>query len=75
MLYMPDLTRMGARILGVLRDNGDWMTRADIAAKMGKSRLNPNDLKQLEGLVSDGLVERDSEVVGISPQYLYRSTS
>jgi hypothetical protein len=75
MLAMPNLTRIGEQILETIRTNGDWMTRSDIGAKMGKNRLNSNDIKQLEGLVSDGIVERDSEVVGISPQYLYRIKS
>lgn len=48
------------------------LDRNEIAAAMGKARLNPSEVKHLEELVSNGQVERIEELRGITKKYIYR---
>ncbi len=75
MLLMTKSEEIRERLLNALVQSGDWMGRNDIAEAIGKSRLNPSDLKHLEGFVEDGQAERRTEIVGITPKYLYRINS
>lgn len=75
MLLMTKSEEIRERLLNALVQSGEWMGRDDIAEAIGKSRLNPSDLKHLEGLVEDGQAERSSETIGIRQRYLYRINS
>lgn len=72
MLLMTKSDEIKERLLDALQLANDWMAREEIAESIGKNRLNPSDLKHLEGLVETGQVERKTEIVGITPKYLYR---
>lgn len=50
----------------------EWVDRPYIAEKLGKKRLNPSEINHLNKLVSDGIFEAKTELVGITPKYFYR---
>lgn len=61
----PQLTPLGEVILATLRDAGDWMTRKDLAAALGRpGLLGPHDLRLLDELEADGLIEVRKEKIG-----------
>jgi predicted transcriptional regulator len=55
----PDeLTPAGASLLELLRRSPDqWHTRQQIADKLGRRRITPYDLAQLDYLIEAGLIE------------------
>lgn len=54
--YKP--TERALALLAVLRRTpGRWLDRNEIAAAEDKSRLNPNDIKQLQNLADAGYIE------------------
>ena len=67
------LTRRASELLNALRSNGGWLSRADLADQTGKNQLSPNDVKQLETLVSAGIVERSNRPSkSILPEAIYK---
>lgn len=62
-------------ILDALRSQDAWMSRADIAAKMGKKVLNKWDMALLELLISQGLVQVEKRQVhgGIGFAWMYKA--
>jgi len=75
MLVMPELTKHGKLMLEAIRNYGDWLDRPKLAELLGKNRLNPNDLRLLQGLLDMGLITRDEQTVGITTKHLYRIVS
>lgn len=61
MVAMPDsaqiVTIRGRELLEVIRSNGDWISRAQLAHATGKSRLSPHDAALLDRMVAAGLIE------------------
>lgn len=60
------MTTLAEKLLEILRDNGGWMTRKELAHELGRPRdyFVAYDTDVLEGLVNAGLVERDDRLVG-----------
>ena len=50
------LTDRQQMLLDLLKSNGGWMRRQDIAHELGKDRLSPEDSMALDRLAYDGLV-------------------
>ena len=71
-MIVTDLSEKEQEFLSILRESDDWITRYDMAAKMGKRQLNPSEITVLEGMVESGLVERRQEMRGIRPGFFYR---
>lgn len=64
MLTMTKMTERRAALFSVLRGNaGQWMTRTELAAATGKTRLSPNDVHHLEDLAREGLIEARQETI------------
>lgn len=61
------VTVLGALLLDVLRADGGWLTRRQLATALGRGggRMTPYDAQLIEGLVSAGLVEREERPMGI----------
>jgi hypothetical protein len=73
----PGTTGKAQELLRILRENaGQWMSRSDIAAAVEKTRLNPNDIRQLDMMADVGMIERrKSPVAGpvlFEWQYQYK---
>ena len=68
------LTEVGAKLYGALYDQNDWMSTKQLAEVLGKKQLNPNDRKQLEGMVEKGYVDKQVVQSGGFGQnaFLYR---
>lgn len=60
MLMVSPIQRRQTALIEVLRTMGDgWFSRGDIAAAMGKNRLNPSELDALDDLAIRGdIIER-----------------
>jgi hypothetical protein len=67
-------TASGRRLVAVLYDEADWLTRDQIALRLGKNRLNPHDITLLERLGAGGLVDiRKRDHPGrIGFEFIYR---
>lgn len=66
-------TKLGRILLDTLRKAGDWQTRQQIADAIGRVRLNPHDVAQLQHLTEHGLIEMRETATGIArTQYEYR---
>lgn len=53
-----EVTELEAKLLEVLRANGDWMTRRQVAQALGRPGiLTPYDVELLEKLAAADLVE------------------
>jgi len=50
------LTDRQQQLLDLLKANGGWMQRQDIARRLGKDLLSPEDSMALDRLAYDGLV-------------------
>lgn len=61
------VTALGGMLLDVLRADGGWLTRRQLATALGRAdgRMTPYDAQLIEGLVSAGLVEREERPMGI----------
>jgi hypothetical protein len=46
-----------AALLTALRENGDWMTRDQLATATGKRILSPNDRTHLDNMEREGEIE------------------
>jgi DNA-binding response OmpR family regulator len=66
-----ELTPKSKRALKVLqRHAGQWLSRSQIAEWLGKKRLNPNDIKNLDYMVAVGVIEvRKGDVSGVIVPY------
>jgi predicted transcriptional regulator len=77
MLMTTELTPLQQVLLNVLRGANDWMSRSKIADELERpNRLNPHDVKMLERLVDDGLVEKSKRVLSgatVQTEYIYRT--
>jgi len=76
MLMTRELSELQRFILDVLRDNGDWMTRPQLAEAMNRpARLVPYDVQLLHDLCDKGLVERSTRIKGtVRKEHIYRAT-
>jgi predicted transcriptional regulator len=68
-------SKRARELYNALKTSGQWMTRNDLADATDKRRLSPNDVHQLEGLVSDGLIDRRDEPGAgtVGKTYAYRA--
>jgi predicted transcriptional regulator len=59
----------------VLRQHGDWMTRAQIAQAIDRpNRLNPHDVAMLDDLVEKGIIEVTKRKTGaVRTEYVYKA--
>ena len=69
-----ELPPKAQRLLDIIRaGGGDWVPRRDIAAALGKRRLNGGDLAYLEVLAANHLIEaiqrRDDTPIGYRWEY------
>ena len=64
-------------ILKTLQSHGVWMTRTEIATKIGKKVLNKWDMALLDLLISQRLVEVEKQKFqgGIGFAWMYRATA
>lgn len=66
-------TKLGRVLVDTLRKAGDWQTRQQIADAIGRTRLNPHDVTQLQHLSEQGLIEMREVPLGVArTQYEYR---
>lgn len=68
-------TKLGDVFLSALRSHrGEWMTRRQIADAVGRDgSLLPYDVRLLERMVNDGLIEMRKEPAGpVQVNYFYR---
>lgn len=57
MQTMTETIGRRAALLAALRENGDWMTRDQLATATGKRILSPNDRNHLDELEREGVIE------------------
>lgn len=77
-MKQPDrITPLGNLLRGVLQaEAGKWLTRNQIAEKLGRSRLTPYDIATLEYLANQGLIEARQATRGvIGKRWEYRSAT
>ena len=74
---MPDadgLTPTARKILAIMCEHGDWVTRADLANKIGHEKLSPYHIRVLERLFVKGLIEvRRYRTASWNLSYQYRA--
>lgn len=71
------LPSQAGRVMDVLKANrGVWMTRSQIAAAIGKDRLNPGETASLDMLAAQGKIEaqRVKDPTPIGYRWEYRAT-
>lgn len=69
-------THIQNQMLDVLLSEGDWLTRHQVAEKLGVRQLSSYQVLKLDSLVDKGLVERRQATVGlIKTRYEYRIRS
>lgn len=61
------VTALGGMLLDVLRADGGWLTRRQLATALGRAdgRMTPYDAQLIERLVGAGLIEREDRPMGI----------
>lgn len=65
------LTDLESAILSVIPSD-EWITRNQIAERLGKNFLNSNDLKVLTKLVERGLITADKRKIAlVKTEYIY----
>ena len=52
-----ELSPQSRRILGILREHGDWMTRTELASALQHNELSTYHMKLLKQLSDDNLIE------------------
>lgn len=70
-----ELTPLAKKLIETLEQSGEeWLTRREIAARLGRPGvLPPYDVQLLEKLVQDGLVEKQQQSRGVVLfEYTYR---
>lgn len=68
-----ETTPLGEKILSVMRESGGWLTRRQLAERMGRRVFSPYDLTILKGLVAGGVVEESKRPFGIvREEHIYR---
>jgi Fe2+ or Zn2+ uptake regulation protein len=69
------LTPQSEKILRMIKDNGAWMSRAEVAKLMGKKRLNVWDVALLKLLVEQGLLVVEKHLIegGIGAAWMYKA--
>lgn len=68
-----DVTPLGEKLLSVMRESGDWVTRRQLAERIGRRVFSPYDLTVLKGLVAEGLVEETKRPFGVvREEHIYR---
>lgn len=76
-MKQPDrITPLGNVLRGVLQaESGKWLTRAQIAEKLGRSRLTPYDIAILEYMANVGIIEAREAARGVAgKRWEYRAT-
>lgn len=72
-MQVIETTKRGEILLTALRNNGGWMSRAQLAKATGKNQLSPHDWQLLERLIDAGAIEkreRESNTpVGVAYEY------
>ena len=70
-----DLPKHAYEILAILQQTEEWMSRSDLALRLGKSRLTPHEIHLLERLTANGQVELSTRE-NLSPvkyEWVYRA--
>jgi hypothetical protein len=52
------LTPLARKLLTLLSERGDWMTRAQLADAIDKALLAPYTVRLLEDMAEDGVIEK-----------------
>jgi hypothetical protein len=71
-----DLTPFGERLIEILQGSGDWMTRKQIAAELGRpdSLLTPDDWRVLRELATDSRIDMSWRKIGaVKHEYIYKA--
>jgi hypothetical protein len=68
-------TPQSERILQMMREKGEWLSRAEIAALTGKKRLNVWDMALLDMMVEQGLLMLEKREItgGIGFAWVYKA--
>lgn len=72
----PTLTPLGERLLDILKESGEWMTRKEIAAALGRpnDKLAPYDWQVLDALAADDLITVTNRKIGaVRTEYIYKA--
>ena len=70
-----DLTPLGERLLEILQRAGDWMTRKQIAAELGRQgdQLTPDEWRVLRELATDHRIDMSQRKIGaMRHEYIYK---
>jgi predicted transcriptional regulator len=70
-------TPQAQKIIAILYDTADWMTRDEIAGRLHKNRLTPHDISLLERLAANNLIEikKRDRPGRIGYEFIYRLAS
>ena len=71
-----DLTDLQNLFLEILEQQGDWMTRAEIAVAIERPhRLNPHDVAMLDDMAEKGIIQVNERKVGaVKTVYIYKAS-
>ncbi len=70
-LIARDYTPAQERVLSVL-DTHAWLTRAQIAAALGKGKLYPNEVAALTRLAERDVIDEDERLIDTGYAFFYR---
>lgn len=75
MVTKHDLTDLQQLFLQILTEQGDWMTRSELAVAIERpNRLNPHDVAMLDDLAEKGIVQMNERKIGaVKTVYVYKS--
>ena len=76
MIEKQDLTDLQNLFLKILQQQGDWMTRTEIAVAIERPhRLNPHDVAMLDDLAEKGIIQMNERKVGaVKTVYIYKAS-
>jgi hypothetical protein len=60
-----ELAPLAAKFLDIIAGAGDWMSRKQLAAAIGRKRLTPHDIDTLEMLTHAGYIEAEKHTTGV----------
>lgn len=71
---MMTVSEVDPILLDVLKSDGGWMTRGELAAALGISQMYPYYLERLEWMEDKGYIEIDTRTRGLAQKYfVYRA--
>lgn len=68
-----EITDKQEELLGAFQDSVEWLSHAEIAERLHKTRLNPHETTLLNTLAEAGYLERSEALRGIRQAIVYRS--